>query len=61
MSKEELHAWAISEIESRMEYSKKETVDCIKYYMQGVVRGMIHAYKDCGVISQEEYNKYMET
>lgn len=58
MSKEELHNFAISEIEDRMQQAQDEPQGGYNYYLRGIVWGMIEAYFQAGVLSMEEYNNH---
>ena len=58
MSKEELHACAIGEIERTAEKLQHEPEGGFRYYLKGELTGLVNAYYHAGAISIVERNKY---
>ncbi len=59
MSKEELRAWAIGEIERTAEKLQHEPEGKFRYYLKGELTGLVNAYYRAGAISFEEKKKYI--
>ena len=59
MSKEELHAWAIGEIERTAEKLQHEPEGGFRYYLKGELTGLVNAYYRAGAITLEEKNRYL--